>query len=42
MTPSRYQRQEILPQIGVAGQLRLAQARVLLIGIGALGGHFLN
>jgi molybdopterin/thiamine biosynthesis adenylyltransferase len=36
--PSRYQRQEILPQIGTAGQRRLAEARVLLIGVGALGG----
>ncbi|MGA3066338.1 MAG: ThiF family adenylyltransferase [Tepidisphaeraceae bacterium] len=33
----RYQRQEILPQIGPQGQMRLGQARVLLIGIGALG-----
>jgi|HubBroStandDraft_1064217.scaffolds.fasta_scaffold117423_2 molybdopterin/thiamine biosynthesis adenylyltransferase len=36
--PSRYQRQEILPQIGAAGQQRLADSRVLLIGVGALGG----
>jgi adenylyltransferase/sulfurtransferase len=33
----RYHRQIILPQIGEAGQDRLAAARVLLIGAGALG-----
>lgn len=34
---SRYHRQEILPQIGTAGQKRISDARVLLIGCGALG-----
>lgn len=33
----RYQRQRLLPQIGAAGQQRLREARVLLIGCGALG-----
>src|SRR5687768_14832405 len=33
----RYARQERLPQIGPAGQRRLAEARVLLVGCGALG-----
>src|SRR5687768_790808 len=33
----RYHRQTLLPQIGEAGQARLARARVLLIGCGALG-----
>ncbi len=34
---SRYIRQEMLPQIGTAGQAALAQARVALVGMGALG-----
>lgn len=34
---TRYDRQRILPQVGDAGQRRLADARVLLIGCGALG-----
>lgn len=34
---SRYQRQELLPQIGKAGQAKLAASRVLLVGCGALG-----
>jgi molybdopterin-synthase adenylyltransferase len=34
---SRYHRQEILPQIGIQGQRRISDARVLLIGCGALG-----
>jgi molybdopterin-synthase adenylyltransferase len=34
----RYQRQVILPQIGPKGQARLAESRVLLVGVGALGG----
>jgi adenylyltransferase/sulfurtransferase len=35
----RYHRQRLLPQIGAAGQERLARSRVLLVGCGALGGH---
>jgi molybdopterin/thiamine biosynthesis adenylyltransferase len=34
---SRYSRQTLLPQIGSVGQERLAKARILLIGCGALG-----
>ncbi|QOV89449.1 ThiF family adenylyltransferase [Humisphaera borealis] len=34
---SRYHRQSLLPQIGAPGQRRLAAARVLLVGCGALG-----
>jgi adenylyltransferase/sulfurtransferase len=37
MSLQRYHRQMILPQIGEAGQRRLASARVLLVGCGALG-----
>lgn len=33
----RYSRQVLLPQIDVAGQLRLKQARVLVVGLGGLG-----
>src|SRR5699024_9347033 len=33
----RYARQIILPEIGEAGQARLAGARVLVVGAGALG-----
>ncbi|UFH48662.1 molybdopterin-synthase adenylyltransferase MoeB [Pseudomonas sp. KNUC1026] len=33
----RYSRQVLLPQIDVAGQLRLKQARVLIVGLGGLG-----
>jgi molybdopterin-synthase adenylyltransferase len=33
----RYQRQILLPQILSAGQMRLSQARVMLVGVGALG-----
>lgn len=33
----RYQRQILLPDFGVAGQQRLAQARVLVLGLGGLG-----
>src|SRR5262245_34353204 len=33
----RYHRQTLLPQIGEAGQRKLAGARVLLVGCGALG-----
>src|SRR5689334_20962826 len=38
MNVDRYHRQSLLPQIGAAGQARLAAARVLLVGCGALGG----
>jgi adenylyltransferase/sulfurtransferase len=34
---TRYNRQEVLPQIGPDGQARLRRSRVLLIGCGALG-----
>jgi adenylyltransferase/sulfurtransferase len=37
MNLSRYHRQILLPQIGEAGQRRLASSRVLLVGCGALG-----
>lgn len=33
----RFKRQYILPEIGRAGQARLAEARVLLVGLGGLG-----
>lgn len=33
----RYSRQMLLPAIGVAGQKKLSQARVVVIGVGALG-----
>lgn len=33
----RYSRQILLPQIDVPGQLRLAQSRVLIVGLGGLG-----
>jgi adenylyltransferase/sulfurtransferase len=35
--PLRYSRQIILPELGAAGQRRLAEARVLLVGVGGLG-----
>ena len=34
---NRYHRQMLLPQIGAAGQARLAASRVLVVGCGALG-----
>lgn len=37
MTESRYSRQERLPDIGAEGQARLANAVVLVAGLGALG-----
>lgn len=33
----RYQRQVVMPEIGVAGQERLRQSRVLVVGAGGLG-----
>ena len=33
----RYGRQLIMPEIGLAGQLRLKRARVLVVGVGGLG-----
>lgn len=36
-TQQRYARQLALPEIGAAGQAKLATARVLLIGVGGLG-----
>jgi adenylyltransferase/sulfurtransferase len=33
----RYGRQLIMPEIGLAGQLRLKKARVLVVGVGGLG-----
>lgn len=37
MIDLRHQRQILLPQIGAAGQFKLAGARVLIVGCGALG-----
>lgn len=33
----RYQRQMVLPQVGIEGQERLMESRVLIVGAGALG-----
>ncbi|MCK5500361.1 MAG: ThiF family adenylyltransferase, partial [Tritonibacter mobilis] len=33
---SRYARQMILPEVGLAGQSRLAAARILVVGAGGL------
>ena len=38
MSKNRYARQQILPEIGVEGQQRLAESSVLIVGYGALGG----
>ncbi len=35
----RFSRQTVLPQIGPTGQRRLGEARVLVVGCGALGSH---
>lgn len=37
--PARHIRQERLPQVGEAGQARLAAAHVAIVGIGATGSH---
>lgn len=42
MTENRYSRQVLLPEIGPDGQERLAKARVVVIGCGALGTHSLS
>ena len=33
----RYERQRSLPEVGEEGQKRLAQAKVLIVGVGGLG-----
>ena len=38
---NRYQRQQMLPEIGEAGQRRLRAARVLVVGAGGLGSTLL-
>ncbi len=38
-TPDRYNRHHILEVIGKSGQKKLSQARVLIVGCGALGTH---
>ncbi|MEC8895908.1 MAG: ThiF family adenylyltransferase, partial [Planctomycetota bacterium] len=38
-TPDRYNRHHILGVIGKGGQQKLSQARVLIVGCGALGTH---
>jgi len=37
MNDTRHHRQRILPEVGEAGQGRLRQASVLVVGLGALG-----
>lgn len=37
MTTGRYHRQELLPEIGPAGQARLGRAAAAVVGVGALG-----
>jgi adenylyltransferase/sulfurtransferase len=33
----RYSRQLILPEIGIDGQIKLCQSKVLLVGVGGIG-----
>ena len=35
----RYGRQILLPEIGEVGQARLKKSKVLIVGLGGLGGH---
>lgn len=42
MKENRYSRQLLLPEIGPDGQKRLAKARVVVVGCGALGTHALS
>ena len=35
--PDRYHRQQLLPEVGEAGQQRLGESRALIVGCGALG-----
>lgn len=37
MKAKRYERQLLMPEVGEAGQKRLREARVLLVGVGGLG-----
>ncbi|MDE6082135.1 MAG: ThiF family adenylyltransferase, partial [Muribaculaceae bacterium] len=37
MEQERYSRQIMLPEIGEAGQRKLAEASVLIIGVGGIG-----
>ena len=41
MNTTRYNRQIILPEVGVIGQQKLQQAKVLIIGVGGLGSAIL-
>ena len=41
MDAIRYNRQIILPEVGIEGQEKLRKARVLIIGIGGLGSAIL-
>ena len=34
---SRYSRQIILPEVGINGQLKLKQSKILIVGVGGLG-----
>ncbi|MET0934308.1 MAG: ThiF family adenylyltransferase [Mycetocola sp.] len=40
-TGERYRRQTVLPEVGTAGQARIAAARVLVVGAGGLGSPLL-